>query len=247
MASVLQTLFSLPAFQTRYNTLSQTHAIACNVALPADCVECQMHKIADGLLSGRYSLPANYTGKPSTSGLQHPSPTPLFQDGIRPVSFKALIGKGHEEFSTMRQQDSEEFFTHLITVLRRDMHKDKDRSYQGKDLSDQILANYIFLLDPTTIFSYGVEQRLQCSDCKKLRYRVDPMDVVSVAVPAHEKGKDADGKVIYEEVQLTQCLEALLGSEALEYSCPHCRRTVHAIKSVVSYIIRMFCGLFFLI
>jgi ubiquitin carboxyl-terminal hydrolase 5/13 len=134
MASVLQTLFSLPAFQTRYNTLSQMHALACNVALPADCVECQMHKIADGLLSGRYSHPANYTGNPSTSELQHTSPTPLFQEGIRPAGFKALIGKGHEEFSTMRQQDSEEFFTHLITVLRRDMHKYRDRSDQGKDI-----------------------------------------------------------------------------------------------------------------
>jgi ubiquitin carboxyl-terminal hydrolase 5/13 len=79
-----------------------------------------------------------------------------------------------------------------------------------------------------------MEQRLQCGDCKKVRYRVDAMDVVSVAVPAHEKEKDADGKVIYAEVQLAQCLEALLGSEALEYGCPHCQKPVHAIKSVVS-------------
>lgn len=56
------------------------------------------------------------------------------------------------------------------------------------------------------------------------------MDVVSVAVPSQEKGKDAEGKVIYEEVHLTQCLEALLGSEALEYGCPHCQKSVHAIK-----------------
>jgi uncharacterized UBP type Zn finger protein len=72
------------------------------------------------------------------------------------------------------------------------------------------------------------------------------MDVVSVAVPAHEKGKDADEKVIYEEVMLTQCLDALLGSEALEYSCPHCRKTVHAIKSVISHI-QMFWGSFLVI
>jgi ubiquitin carboxyl-terminal hydrolase 5/13 len=104
-----------------------------------------MHKIADGLLSGRYSHPANYSGKPSVLGLQHPSPTPVFQEGIRPVGFKALIGKGHEEFSTMRQQDSEEFFTHLITVLRRDMHKYKDRSDQGKDIfSGDAIVDFIF-------------------------------------------------------------------------------------------------------
>lgn len=56
------------------------------------------------------------------------------------------------------------------------------------------------------------------------------MDVVSVAVPANEKAKDADGKVIYEEVDLVACLEALLGTEALEYGCPSCGKGVHALK-----------------
>ena len=70
MASVLQTLFSLPAFQERYYRrsspdLSQEyvsenatiHWETCNQALPADCLECQLLKLADGLLSGRYSHP----------------------------------------------------------------------------------------------------------------------------------------------------------------------------------------------
>jgi len=94
-----------------------------------------MHKIADGLLSGRYSHTADYSSPPPLgAGLQHPSPTPVFQQGIRPIGFKTLIGKGHEEFSTMKQQDSEEFFTHLLTVLRRDAHKYKDRSEQGRSI-----------------------------------------------------------------------------------------------------------------
>lgn len=86
--------------------------------------------------------------------------------------------------------------------------------------------------DPTTIFSYGWEQRLQCVDCKKVRYRVEEADVVSVSVPAMEKGKTEDGKTIYEDVELTKCLESLLGVEALEYTCPNCKRTVHALKWV---------------
>lgn len=128
MASVLQTVYSLPSFQKRYQKQASDHAEKCPVSLPADCVECQMHKVADGLLSGRYSHPAHS----SADGLQHPSPTPVFQTGVKPTSFKALIGKGHEEFATMRQQDAEEFFTHLITVLRRDGQKYKERSEQGK-------------------------------------------------------------------------------------------------------------------
>lgn len=139
MASVLQTIFSLPAFQTRYTTPADKrvsrHAEECTVALPADCIECQMQKVADGLLSGRYAHPANFSGSPTPQqpSTETDSPaTPVFQAGLRPTGFKALIGKGHEEFSTMKQQDSEEFFTYLIGVLRRDMHKHKDRADQGR-------------------------------------------------------------------------------------------------------------------
>ena len=44
----------------------------------------------------------------------------LFQQaptGIRPQMFKTLIGRGHPEFSTKRQQDAQEFFLHLLTEL----------------------------------------------------------------------------------------------------------------------------------
>lgn len=115
MASVLQTIFSLPTFEKTYNENAKNHAEVCRISLPSDCVECQMHKVADGLLSGRYSHPAQFS-----SGT-------AFQKGIKPTGFKALIGRGHLEFSTMKQQDSEEFFTHLITVLRRDTQKYKNQ------------------------------------------------------------------------------------------------------------------------
>ena len=84
--------------------------------------------------------------------------------------------------------------------------------------------------DPTAVFSYGMEQRLQCTDCKKVRYRLDTTDVVSVTVPAQEKAKDEDGKSVYQEVQLTNCLDSLLGMELLEYSCPSCSKNVQALK-----------------
>lgn len=112
-----------------------------------------MHKIADGLLSGRYSRPAAslsaftssdgapgftlaFSTETKASGelksgsddvkvlppdkLAHDSPSPVFQQGIKPNGFKALVGKGHAEFATMKQQDSEEFLTWLVDVMRRD-------------------------------------------------------------------------------------------------------------------------------
>lgn len=223
MASVLQTVFSLPAFRERYFDLAATssHADTCPEPFPAACVECQMRKVADGLVSGRYAYPApSHGGFAQSSPLPQAEPrkqdgsVPVFQAGLKPTGFKALVGKGHEEFSTMRQQDAEEFFTHLLAVLRRDAHKRKDAS----------------LYDATKVFAYGLEQRLQCAECKRVRYRVDGADTVSVAVPAMEKGKDAEGKVLYEDVALTSCFEALLSPETLEYSCPSCSKNVHAHK-----------------
>jgi ubiquitin carboxyl-terminal hydrolase 5/13 len=118
MASVLQMLFALTAFQSRYyvKTSTLSHAEVCPVPLPADCLECQMQKVADGLLSGRYSHPSPDARRPSDVT----EADVAFQKGLRPMGFKALVGKGHAEFATMRQQDSEEFFAHLLEVLRRD-------------------------------------------------------------------------------------------------------------------------------
>jgi ubiquitin carboxyl-terminal hydrolase 5/13 len=175
-----------------------------------------MHKISDGLLSGRYSHPASHIPQHPSDSLMHDSPTPVFQEGVKPTGFKALVGKGHEEFSTMRQQDSEEFLSHLLTVLRRYAH-----AHPSSDSTPP---------EPMEIFTFGMEQRLQCGECKGVRYRVDGMDVVGVLVPAREKGKDAEGKIQWEEVKLEGCLDGLTGAEALEYACPQCKKNVIAIK-----------------
>jgi len=134
---------------------------------------------------------------------------------VRPMGFKALIGKGHEEFSTMRQQDSEEFFTHLLKVLRRTLKRTQGAGGE---------------IDPTQVFTFAMEQRLQCTSCNRVRYRNDELDVVSVIVPAIEENRDAEGKVIYKDVLLTDTLDILTGYEGLEYSCPQCNKTVLAHK-----------------
>ena len=66
-----------------------------------------------------------------TDALAHPTPEhTAWQVGLKPAGFKALVGKGHAEFATMRQQDAEEFFVHLLTVLRRFNHSNT-RGLQG--------------------------------------------------------------------------------------------------------------------
>ena len=217
MASVIQTLFSLTSFRERYLPTAATHWELCQEPLPANCVDCQMHKLADGLLSGRYSHPRPHsTQSPPTPKEANDSPIPVFQEGVRPAGFKALVGKGHEEFATMRQQDAEEFFTHLVSVLRRHAKR------LGLDAARE----------PTEVFAFGMEQRLECGECKRVSYRVDAADTASVPVPARETGKDAEGRMGYGEVRLLECLDVLTGAEALEYQCPGCQKKVIATKWV---------------
>lgn len=97
------------------------------------------------------------------------------------------------------------------------------------------------LVDPTAIFSYATEQRLQCTECGRVRYKTDVMDEVSVAVPAvpitSEAGSKEKEKVTYKEVDLlSQCIEGgFLAVEALDYACPQCERSVKALKSVLVF------------
>ncbi|VDC03208.1 unnamed protein product [Peniophora sp. CBMAI 1063] len=216
MASVLQTLFTLPAFRERYYAPAAQHWATCTETLPASCLECQMVKIADGLCSGRYSVPRtkSETTPKSSESLQHDSPAPVFQEGVRPASFKALVGKGHEEFASMRQQDAEEFLAHLLTSLRRTQHA------QGTNTGG----------DATQIFAFEVEQRLQCGTCGGVRYRTDAQDALSVPVPARKKSTDEDGKTTYEDVPLSECLDMALNSEQLSYRCPKCAKDVQAVR-----------------
>lgn len=80
--------------------------------------------------------------------------------------------------------------------------------------------------EPTEIFSFGLEQRLECLGCRRVRYRVDNMDVLSLGVPATEisEGESAQdaSKPAYAPVPLELCLDHFLGQmgqETLEYQC----------------------------
>ena len=226
MASVLQVIFSLPAFRSRFLPSADTHGVLCPEELPASCLECQMNKLADGLLSGRYSHPREDADPAAVPQSQFPNivshTSPAFQEGIKPIMFKALVGKGHEEFSTMRQQDSEEFMEHLLKCLRQDAKK--------KDEKDED--------QPTRIFKFGLQQKLECMKCHKVRYRVDSQDSISIAIPAKEKASsamvegDQPPKREFEPVDLVECLKLLTGAEAMEYTCPSCQEQVTAQKWV---------------
>ncbi|CEP16653.1 hypothetical protein [Parasitella parasitica] len=197
MASVLQSVFHMEQFQLRYNQQLSDHALTC-IADPATCWHCQLHKLADGLLSGRYSQPLT-----NDDGVQ-------YQDGIAPGMFKALVGKNHQEFSTMRQQDAFEFFQFLCKTIQQKEHATKN--------------------DPTNVFDFVTEQRLQCGKCKKVRYQRDKTSCISVEVPARPKENTENE---YEAVDFTECLDVFVRDETLDgYQCPNCNEKTIAQRSV---------------
>ena len=197
LASILQCLFSLPNFKDRY---FHPRKPPPDAQAPAEDLETQLRKLADGLLSGRYS---NLDTDIFSS--EDSAETPC-QKGLAPAMLKHLVGRGHEEFSTARQQDAFELLLHLLKLITRSSHTAP-------------------LEDPVQSFRFVLEQRLQCLTCKRVRYRTDEQDNLSIPVPVRRKAQVSSGdaaKDEYESVTLKECLDIFTSAEMVELTCPAC-------------------------
>ena len=205
--STLQALFAIPEFRDRYYLPEQA---APSAAQPAEDLETQLRKIADGLISGRYSKPdSDVVSSEDSAEIPH-------QRGIAPAMLKHLIGRGHAEFSTMRQQDAFELLMQLLKLISRSQH----------------VAPF---KDPVDAFRFVMEQRLQCISCKRVRYRTDEQENISIPVPirrvpkeAHMEVTDSEGKADskeqeeFESVTLKECLDIFTAEEMVELTCGAC-------------------------
>ncbi|RKP15485.1 hypothetical protein BJ684DRAFT_6943 [Piptocephalis cylindrospora] len=209
LASVMQSLIHLSGFQDAFYSGDATksltkHVLSCTKENPAKCWDCQMEKLVDGVLSGRYG------SKPCASRSEEEGKG---QKGIPPFMFKSLIGEGHEEFSTMRQQDAAEFLQHILRTTERQAKA----SSQGTQ-------------DPSKDFSFQTEQRLECLSCHGVRYTTDTTTLLQIPVP--KRLISSEGTAQYEEVGLTECLEAFVAPEVLEgWMCPRCQKATQSSKS----------------
>ncbi|XP_048397533.1 ubiquitin carboxyl-terminal hydrolase 13 [Stegostoma tigrinum] len=146
LSSVMQIIFSIPDFQRRY--VGNLQRIFDYSPLdPTQDFDTQMAKLGHGLLSGQYSRPPMKSEVIEQVMKEEYKPHP---QGLVPRMFKALIGKGHPEFSSNRQQDALEFFLHLINLI--------NRNNNGSD-------------DPSEVFRFMVEDRVQCCQSRKVKYK----------------------------------------------------------------------------
>ncbi|GAO15615.1 hypothetical protein UVI_02050470 [Ustilaginoidea virens] len=194
LASILQCLFDLVAFRDRYFRPNDDLPV---VEEPAADLETQLRKMADGLWSGRYSKPD--VDLSTDSDVRH-------QKGLAPAMLKHLIGRGHNEFSTMRQQDAFELLQHLFKLITRSLHPGD-------------------LKDPTSQFRFVLEQKLQCLSCNKVKYSFSEQDNLFIDVPLEklpaEDGSETPG-VGYRPVSLKECLDIITAPEKVELTCSSC-------------------------
>uniref|UniRef100_A0A3B5RFN8 Ubiquitin carboxyl-terminal hydrolase n=1 Tax=Xiphophorus maculatus TaxID=8083 RepID=A0A3B5RFN8_XIPMA len=200
--SVMQVLFTVPDFQSTY--VSNIDKIIDEAPSdPTQDFKTQVAKLGYGLLSGEYSKPAPDPG--DEIGASEPRGD---QVGIAPRMFKALVGRGHPEFSTNRQQDAQEFLLHFINMVERNCRSGPN---------------------PSEAFRFLVEEKIVCQQSQKAKYtqRVDyivqlpvPMDQAAnteelkEAERRREEG-DSSAPTVRAQIPFSACMAALSEPEML--------------------------------
>lgn len=204
MNSVMQMLFIIPDFVKRFVDTAPK-IFEENRNDPANDFNVQMAKLGIGLLSGKYSE------QPSKSGSENDES----RQGIPPRMFKVLIGRGHPDFSSNRQQDAQEFLLHLINILDRHSRHE---------------------VNPMECFKFRVEERYQCGRSNKVKYTYRPEYILPLPIPlevavnknevaayeilkkeAEAKGQKLDSNTLVRpRIKLSSCLDTFIRSEIVE-------------------------------
>lgn len=113
------------------------------------------------------------------------------QIGIAPRMFKALIGWGHPEFSTNRQQDAQEYLLHFINMVEvKRPSPPPPPASAGAD--GEILYLSLFFLqqrncrsgtNPSEAFRFLVEEKIVCQQSQKAKYTQRVDYIIQLPVP----------------------------------------------------------------
>lgn len=199
--SIMQVLFSISDFTDKYYLGSRNIFEMCQNH-PVENFDVQMAKMAHGLCSGKYSMPPPEVIEGKKKYWHH---------GIRPNTFKYLVGKGHPEFATKKQQDAQEFFLYIVSLIERHCQHSEN---------------------PAECFKFNIEERYQCSTTGQLKYTYRPEYCLPLSIPLEavvnqsevaawkQKQLESNNKDVSEivrpHIKLFSCLESFVQSEVIE-------------------------------
>jgi len=185
----------------------------------------QMTKLGSGLMSGDYS-------KSQPEGAESSNEVKC-DNSVKPVSFKNLIGRGHPEFSGKQQQDAQEFYLHLLTVMERENRKKGQTDHAFNSLQ------------------FKVEDRLECGSSKQVSYSSRIEGYMALAIPVDKatneenfrayalRKQEAEAKgvrllpedQVRRHITFAACLENFCSNEILEgYLSPVTKENTFALK-----------------
>ncbi|XP_067951524.1 ubiquitin carboxyl-terminal hydrolase 5-like [Watersipora subatra] len=205
MNSCMQVLFNIPHFQRKYPEMREKYFKDVDLDAVTASFNTQMAKLGYGLLSGDYSIPVDDNSEY------------YVRNGISPNVFKLLVGKGHHEFASKKQQDVHEYLLHLFNLV--------ERNSRGSD-------------NPLDSLRFKIEERRQCTESKCVSYGdVDNNYILSLPVSMssaqnvsevaayeqHKKELEAAGKsvtdpkeVVRPRISLNSCLRNFVAVEMID-------------------------------
>jgi len=237
VSSVIQALFSIPEWEKRYETAFEIHPLECTVPYDGEgkgtCLECQMGKVCNGLVSGRYSTKQGFSLLSASDVVTiHPDGSQEeSQTGISPRMLKSLIGKGHAEFAGVKQQDAQEFLIWLLSRIGREgkptgIVAETLAGAEAQDATEHGWGGYV---DPTKCFKFALQSRIQCLGCGGVKYHLQEHDNINISVPdrvkqppAAEASTEEPAPVEYQPVDFEDCIRTYTAKTEIELKCSVC-------------------------
>jgi ubiquitin carboxyl-terminal hydrolase 5/13 len=106
-------------------------------------------------------------------------------EGLAPRMFKRLIGEGHAEFSTARQQDAREFFEHCLEKFDK---WQKDGVRESRFFANEH-AGGVALSSISSEFQFETLARTVCGSSHKAKFEVGSHTVLDMCVPREKAVK----------------------------------------------------------
>jgi len=153
MNSVMQVLYAIPEVERRYAANAQAFFEQAG-ADPESNFHVQMAKLGVGLCTDQYSSAAPAAGEKSPS--------------VEPRTFKHLVGKGHSEFSSGRQQDACEYLQHILEVMSR---AERAAGSGGAGAPST-----------SSLFKFNLQDRIQCLESGQVTYKTRAENVLGLEI-----------------------------------------------------------------